>query len=213
MGPRAVNELLTDREDINYNLRGEYLLTYGAEDTSGNRAEEVQFAMIMADRKPPVIDRALLTGFPPNCECRRNWETTCSVEPGTDTNQCIDAYDQDVSTTLSYTTLDGTPPEVIEDGQGDTISIEALGSYDVEVRAHDYANIFGKNNVNNNAFTTFTVEIVDTTPPEVICQETNHTNRRITCTHTAALMNAQPVKRAALLSWIVKTWTMETMRS
>jgi hypothetical protein len=42
--PKPVDEVL---EDINYLLRGEYTLRYEAEDSSGNKAENVLFAIVM----------------------------------------------------------------------------------------------------------------------------------------------------------------------
>jgi hypothetical protein len=36
--------------DVNYNLRGEYLLEYDAMDASGNKAEQVSFAMVVIGR-------------------------------------------------------------------------------------------------------------------------------------------------------------------
>ena len=41
---------------MDYHQRGEYLFTYESEDSSGNKAHTVQFAVIMEDTTPPVID-------------------------------------------------------------------------------------------------------------------------------------------------------------
>jgi hypothetical protein len=42
--PKAVGESVPD---VNYNMRGEYVLRYDAEDSSGNKAENLVFAMVL----------------------------------------------------------------------------------------------------------------------------------------------------------------------
>ena len=50
--------------DVNYRVRGEYLLEYDAMDDSGNRAEQVSFAMILTGRCSLLHTHSL-----PSCIC------------------------------------------------------------------------------------------------------------------------------------------------
>merc|ERR1719424_1322680 len=43
------------RKSINYNLRSEYIIKYNAADASGNKADQVVFAVILQDHQKPVI--------------------------------------------------------------------------------------------------------------------------------------------------------------
>ena len=73
--PEPVNRPV---QNVSYNQRGEYLFTYSATDSSGNEAEEVQFAMIMADRVGPTFNA--IVGLPTTLEARKNWNKCVSID-------------------------------------------------------------------------------------------------------------------------------------
>jgi len=56
---------------IDQSQRGEYVITYDVVDSSGNRAEQVQFALIMLDSYAPTLQTSLQS-------CLSAWSSACS---------------------------------------------------------------------------------------------------------------------------------------
>jgi len=62
-----------DLTGINRDQRGEYVITYDVEDSAGNRAEQVQFALIMLDSIAPN-----LSSVKNSCDDGAAWTTECA---------------------------------------------------------------------------------------------------------------------------------------
>jgi len=139
------NNLVPKSEEVHWEnatvKRGQYIVDYQAADAAGNDADAVLFALIITDHTCPVASL-----------------TTSAVEYGATTQSvglsAVDNYDTAVlgPETATFTTCQSTAM---------VTSAEQTKSF------ADYAGIFGLNNANNFCDTTFTLNIVDETPPVI----------------------------------------------
>jgi hypothetical protein len=171
---------------ISYSMRGEYLINYDVDDDAGNSADTMQFAMIMADHENPELEP--LTPPPPTLESLNEFTQFFAIPERM--SLVMDAYDGDVSETLSISSVrpDGT---VSEDPAIDT---SILGNHTVIYAARDYASIFGVANHNNVAMKTYTVEVVDSEPPTVLCK----TADTVTCSITGSCSGVGPCEEVSI---------------
>jgi len=167
-------------DDIDYDVRGEYLLSFNAADRSGNQAEEANFAMVMIDHVAPTIHPILALSW-----------TTEAMDRDADYHQmdtprffdfpaiqvvADDAYDGDVTDQMTITVTAPTDSVSIATyGPGGitaNIPIDTYytGTWDIEYGVHDFADIFGPSNQNNTNSLSATVDVVDTMPPVVHCR-------------------------------------------
>jgi len=122
-------------------VRGQYVVDYQASDASGNDADAVLFALIIVDHTCPTASL-----------------TTTTVEYGAATQtvglSAFDNYDTAVlgPTSATFTTCQATT---------------VVTSAQQTATFADYAGIFGVDNADNSCDSTFTLNIVDETPPVI----------------------------------------------
>jgi len=171
--------------DIEYTLRGEYTLRYEAEDSSGNQAENVLFAMVMLDHEAPnIYTPTLFPNVVQSCDVDGDFVQGGSpqkilVPP---TASARDLYDLVVDDRLTATIA--TPNGVTstyDNVPGSSNPMSAMlvdtyetGSYAVTYRVEDFANLFGEFNANNVATVPMTTLVVDTIGPELYCKPQQH---------------------------------------
>jgi hypothetical protein len=194
---------------IDWNMRGEFMMNFDVVDNSGNKAEPIEFAMIMRDHVAPYCRNTLSDAFK---------QTTYSVEamdgdmweqyyhlPNTHVEAMHTDYNVHIKKAMEHSGLsyckkghlcvkdeydgiisgdriryhltypDGTPYKAGETdlpASDDHIEIDTsvLGVHKVEIKAHDWANIFGLNNKDNIGSCAQTIVVVDTTKPHLFCK-------------------------------------------
>lgn len=165
-----------------YAQRGEFVLQYDVEDTSGNAAETLVFAMIMRDTTEPSIVTGLISaqtieaGLPATTGEVGDLTATGTTLAdrvtvnGFDVFAVEDNYDGDLvpaTTANSHFQLDSVNT-ARSDLTSKTLNVANAGSHSFVVDASDYANIFGEGNADNAMTqTTYTVTVSDTTAPRV----------------------------------------------
>jgi hypothetical protein len=155
-GPVVVNN---QQADLDYNQRGEYYLTYDAEDSSGNKATTIKFTVFMVDHEPPTIHSPSVTPETPKSGVFLVLPITAS-----------DTYDGEVTDVVK---VQLTHP----DGQEETLSMiseDAVrvdttkhGKWSLKVTARDFASAFGKDYHDNEASLAGHVVITDGSITEV----------------------------------------------
>ena len=161
--PTKANRIV---QSINYDLRCEYLLAFDATDSSGNKAETVQFAMIMQDNVDPVLAltaHGQVQSVPTEVESIAGFERYAALP----IPQAHDNYDADVTDTITVSVDAGNGPKIIVSNQLDTM---LLGEKTLTIKFHDFASIFGKDNINNEVVHTYKIQVKDSTPPQVLCR-------------------------------------------
>jgi len=165
---------------LNYNVRGEYLISYDAQDRAGNAADQLTYAMIMQDYKAPTVSNVNVPVSLESCDHdtvaasfktadRSNW----ALPP---TATLVDNYDGTVSSGKDAAhfffdyKLPGqskwTGPISKSTKYEITQRPSTLGDMKVRFTAIDYANIFG-NGYKSNKFTSeYTIKVEDTTAPK-----------------------------------------------
>jgi hypothetical protein len=166
--------------------RGEYVLTYTVSDFSGNAAEELAFAMVIADEVPPVFDQTIFDTFKHKYAELWSMDATQHTEdreaaqyaatPSADfrrrqflalprTLTAVDSYDGAVEVSSILTDPDGATVALAQ------IDTRVLGVWTAQYFAHDAADVFGLGGANNTALSaTVTFEVKDTEPPLLYCK-------------------------------------------
>jgi hypothetical protein len=145
-------------DKIKYNKKAEYLVKYNAADDSGNKAEQVIFAVILDDPFKPKFSGFIKSRFVQDAKQKGNFYPYAMVTP-----MAKDNLDGDVSKTIKVTTTPPTKKQI------DLYKI-ATGkkmTYTIYYEAHDFAGIFGNNGKNNIAKTKKTFTVQDITPPTI----------------------------------------------
>jgi hypothetical protein len=205
-------ETPVEHSGINYNLRSEWLITYDAEDASGNKAQQASFTMIMEDKTAPTFQ-----------------QTYHQVGNGVNTMEAgagglkyavlskeltaEDNYDdQDTirnSLVLSVTTPDsaadfaaqkthrnyGYEPVTTTHGYGDTVQIDTLkvGVYHLEYKVHDQAGMYGDQGKDNVSIQHVDILVEDTVKPVITITDDN--------LHDAPVAMQQPHDGSTYPSW------------
>jgi hypothetical protein len=157
---------------INYNLRSEWLLTFDAADNSGNKAQQVVFAMILDDKIAPVITPRMPN--PHTIEaCNRDnvgQSTTHSnfwLLPNN--NPANDNYDGNLEAELkvAITAPNSATPSVYVQGTNPQIKLDShvIGDWNVVYSVHDHAGMFGANGQDNAVQLSAKVSVTDTVAP------------------------------------------------
>jgi hypothetical protein len=146
-----------EKDSIKYDRKAEYLVKYNANDDSGNKAEQVIFAIILDDPFPPKFQNFPNT-FTQNARHNGNFYPHSNLMP-----KAYDNLDGDVSKTIKMTTIPAT------EGKIDLYKIATGKSmtYQVVYQAHDFAGIFGPNSKNNVVRTVKTFTVQDVTAPVI----------------------------------------------
>jgi hypothetical protein len=150
--------------------RGEYIIEYNVEDTSLNRAETITYALLMRDQKAPISFYSPSTG-----EIRPS-----SLEYGSDSefNQTTagdvtDYYDQS-NLKMGFVGEDMTDGFVhqFETPARGLLNKQCGPSKDVrfDYNVEDFADIFGKDNLNNTGTVFRNFNLYDNTPPLINAQ-------------------------------------------
>jgi len=134
------------RKSINYNLRSEYIIKYNAADASGNKADQVVFAVILQDHQKPVIS---LSYYAKTLEAMSGGVQYYSSYP-------VSTVTDNIDTSIQAT------------HNAAKINTHTLKSTTFTYKANDFAGVFGVNGANNVANTkSVTYKVVDTTKPTV----------------------------------------------
>jgi hypothetical protein len=164
------------------------VISYTVNDYSGNSAETLAFAMVIADEAPPVFDQFMFDNFAEKYgelqsmdanqhpEDREAAQYAAAGAPGAEyhrrrylalphTLTAVDAYDGAVEVHSILTTPDGATAALAQ------IDTSVLGTWTAQYFSHDAADVFGLNGVNNSALSaTVTFEVKDTEPPLLHCK-------------------------------------------
>jgi hypothetical protein len=176
-------QLFKEVAQVSYAQRGEFILYFDAVDRAGNHAEQVPFGVIMQDHVEPEIDLGYSSTTLESCDDinpdhtrgmnRMEWQVPHLA------NTPNDNYDGDVSDRLVITVV----PDAELSGGCDTstrtfnmttpiiLDTFCLGGYEIRYAVEDWADIFGQNGVNNIANAAVHVDVVDTCPPRVVCDQ------------------------------------------
>jgi hypothetical protein len=162
-------------KSIDYKQRGEFVISYDAEDYSGNKAETIVFAMIMNDHRSPTITPMTIPTYEAcqavdskdasiNARATRKVQTNLAVSS--------DLYDGDVSAKLVIETKAPKDSIWTTHAYGSSISVDTsqVGTHSVRYTGTDYASIFGAQNVDNSKTLTTTFTVQDTTKPDLFCK-------------------------------------------
>merc|ERR1719424_2054195 len=134
------------RKSINYNLRSEYIIKYNAADASGNKADQVVFAVILQDHQKPVIS---LSYYAKTLEAMSGGVQYYSSYP-------VSTVTDNIDTSIQAT------------HNAAKINTHTLKSTTFTYKANDFAGVFGVNGKNNVANTkSVTYKVVDTTKPKI----------------------------------------------
>jgi hypothetical protein len=181
-------------DDISYNQRGHYILYYDAIDRAGNQAEQLPFGMQLVDHVDCEIhpaswwndlevesnDHTAIDGCTgAECdrfhgECRNLLDVPSFAVNATDDYDPAGPVSDRLLVSLSgpagadcgVRTLAPTAPNADE---AYTIDLQCVGNHTFSYSTKDYANIFGKNNLDNECELEMTITVVDTTVPETTC--------------------------------------------
>merc|ERR1719424_442989 len=164
------------RKSINYKLRSEYIIKYNAADASGNKADQVVFAVILQDHQKPVIS---LSYYAKTLEAMSGGVQYYSSYP-------VSTVTDNIDTSIQAT------------HNAAKINTHTLKSTTFTYKANDFAGVFGVNGANNVANTkSVTYKVVDTTKPTVTNMKTGAYRVQYKCkdfTGNAAAMKTRPVK-------------------
>jgi hypothetical protein len=163
---------------IDFNLRSEHLITYGAVDAAGNAADPTYFVLVLRDHVKPQFS----FGVQEDTSYRQvsaggstfNFTRFQYVEKPTAT----DNIDGDVSETI---TLQVTGPNGDINSHGVIDSMQ-LGTHQISYWAHDYASIFGDSSRDNEQFVTISMDVAATEKPRVFCKTAAVHSSEIQCT-------------------------------
>jgi hypothetical protein len=183
---------------INYNLRSEWLLTFDAEDRSGNKAQQVVFAMILDDQVAPVITPKVPN--PTTVEaCNRDnvYQQSGANRQYWDlpnNNIATDNYDGNLEAELKIlvTAPNSATPEEYIQGDSPTIKINThvLGDWTIIYSSHDHAGMFGASGQDNQVQLTAKIVVSDTAAPIVYCKKHK-------CAFEAGVRNAGYIKEVS----------------
>jgi len=171
--PRKVN---TPVPDVDYQKRGEWMLRYDAADANGNDAEQVTFVMVMVDHVSPVINPLMPSPYTAEaCAPGSLYAVAgdgCTKLRIPHMNAAVDNYDGDVSNLiqLSWVFEQLVPQSALLSGAPIDLDTSRVGQYSLTYIVSDFADIFGKDNLNNTKSMSAVVNIVDTTPPQLYCK-------------------------------------------
>jgi hypothetical protein len=115
------------RQEIDYEVRGEYFIEYGVSDSSGNNAETVHYVMLIDDtEKPSFADQADVASL--EVTYQSNFPSTLMSNvyalPGLD-NKVLDSYDGDVTVTRNIQATGNSNGDVF-----DSMTADEPGEYD-----------------------------------------------------------------------------------
>jgi hypothetical protein len=186
--------------EIDYNLRSEWLLTFDAEDRSGNKAQQVVFAMILDDQVAPVITPKVPN--PTTIEaCNRDnlYQETGANRQYWDlpnNNIATDNYDGNLEAELKIlvTAPNSVTPQEYVQGDSPTIKINThvLGDWTIIYSSHDHAGMFGHSGIDNSVQLTAKIVVADTLPPVIYCK----THKCVF--ETGGIRNADFIKEIAI---------------
>jgi hypothetical protein len=154
-----------DVNQVNFLKRSTYLFRYDAHDTSGNRAEQVIFALILDDVTAPSIN--VCGGASENVEAASDW-TLCAGSVAADNIDVLTAAD--ITYTIQAVNNAGSGGVFLcQDASHATaatkITTEDVGQWLVTLCASDSAGVYGTNAVNNKKCESKAVRVSDTRPP------------------------------------------------
>jgi hypothetical protein len=134
---------------IDYSKRSEYVVEYDAKDASGNKADQVVFAVILDDTTKPVF-KFNKPAYTVECKNRRR-----ATVPMPFVSDNIDGTS--VRSTLR-----------VNGKKSQTVSIQRTKhSYTEKFTVNDFAGIFGKNGKNNQAAATRKFTVLDRKRPQI----------------------------------------------
>merc|ERR1719451_201743 len=133
------------KKGLNYNQRSEYIVKYNAQDKSGNKADQVVFAIILQDHQRPVIALSYQS------------KTVEALKGGLYFNALPTA-----------TATDNIDDRMTIKDNAKKINTHNLGSTTFNYNTKDFARVFGVDGRNNKAATKkVTITVVDTTKPVI----------------------------------------------
>jgi len=173
--------------------RGEWVITYDVEDSAGNDAEQVQFALIIIDTEAPTFDNSPMDFSQAKCTSYKkciNKKYISSVADNADVAielcggetagyewllqthlKATDNYDGKLDETDSVmiakidTVQQQTSTYTLPHHQSPALTAAVTYTYDISTA--DFADIFGSNNANNVATETGTITMEDTIIPTI----------------------------------------------
>jgi len=133
------------KKTLNYNQRSEYIVKYNAQDKSGNKADQVVFAIILQDHQRPVIALSYQS------------KTVEALAGG--------LYFNALPTATATDNIDSNM-KILTNAR--KINTHNLGSTTFNYNTKDFARVFGVDGKDNKAFQKkVTITVVDTTKPVI----------------------------------------------
>jgi hypothetical protein len=165
----------SDVASVDYSQRGEFVITYDAQDYSGNSAETIIFAMILTDKRAPVITPINIDDFQ---ACEPLGQTAIEIEEratrhvNSNLALATDLYDGDVSSKMVIQTQIPGGSTWTEHAFQASIPVNThlVGAHKIKYTSADYASIFGENNVDNTHTLEAVFNVVDTAGPSLFCK-------------------------------------------
>jgi hypothetical protein len=182
---------------LNYNLRSEWLITYDAEDASGNKAKQASFTMIMEDKLAPgvatgtafILPYSEVGGSANYLQAGAGGMKFATLDNELTATDNYDDQDSVRNTlVLSVTSPDsasdfanrattansphmnyGYTPVTTTHGYGDVVKLDTLkvGTYHLKYEVHDQAGMYGQGGKDNVSIKYADIQVHDTVKPVI----------------------------------------------
>jgi len=147
---------------VDFTKRSTYLFKYDAEDTAGNKASQVVFALMLDDQKKPTI--TLCGGEAETVEAATSWKL---CQSGADDN-----IDGDLTKEVKYTVkkVGQTKPLLVKglyNQASKVLNTKQTGQFLVTMFVTDNAKLYGKDGDSNVRYARKAILMQDTTRPKI----------------------------------------------